>query len=460
MARLLYSIWTRSGREVSGLADPILSGRVDVLGDYVMMIHDNSEINELPSSQNIIDRVSSSQLTYKDFVESYMNQNKPVIITNIIDSNEENNWRVRSDDWLDPTKTRPNIKHIQKLFGDELVSVHEQEKAGFTFARPRPTKMTVTEFCDWWFKHHHEEEIVDENNKQLHSLLPPKILYLKDWKFLANFPSYPLYQCPFYFQNDWLNQYMNGAYKFVYLGPQGSCTRLHADVLGSYSWSTNICGQKRWYMIPPSYTYLLYDCFGHRLASHLHQDLDEGGRSSSTFYPGLKVARMHAIEVIQEATETIFVPSGWHHTVENMEPTLSVNHNWINETNISWSWQKVKREIDALCNDAAFRKSNEDGEEYNLCSSNNKDDSCSQVEDDLYLLWIIVSKKAMDTLPLLPHDNSNRKEESFPSIFRSIIPVLKGIQCLTNTEMFSKWKTRSNCHVDDLLKLLSDAKLF
>jgi hypothetical protein len=169
---------------------------------------------------------------------------------------------------------------------------------------------------------------------------------------------------------------------------------------------------------------------------------------------------MVAIEVIQEATETIFVPSGWHHTVENIEPTLSVNHNWINETNISWSWQKVKREIDALYNDAASRKSNEEGVEYNLCSSDNEDDSCSQIEDDLYLLWIIVSKKAIDIIPLLTQENSNRKEESYSSIFRSIIPVLKGIQCLTNTEVFSKWKTRSNCHVDDLLKLLSDAKLF
>ena len=49
---------------------------------------------------------------------------------------------------------------------------------------------------------------------------------------------------------------------------------------------------------------------------------------------------------------------------------------------------------------------------------------------------------------------------SFSSIFRSIIPVLTGIQCLTNTEIFGKWKTKSKCHVDGLLKLLSDSKLF
>lgn len=33
-------------------------------------------------------------------------------------------------------------------------------------------------------------------------------------------------------------------YRFVYLGPQGSWTPLHADVLRSYSWSANVCGRK------------------------------------------------------------------------------------------------------------------------------------------------------------------------------------------------------------------------
>ena len=30
----------------------------------------------------------------------------------------------------------------------------------------------------------------------------------------------------------------------MYLGPQGTSTAIHADVLRSFSWSTNICGRK------------------------------------------------------------------------------------------------------------------------------------------------------------------------------------------------------------------------
>lgn len=38
------------------------------------------------------------------------------------------------------------------------------------------------------------------------------------------------------------------------------------------------------------------------------------------------------------------MPSGWHHSVENLEDTLSVNHNWINGFNVHWAWQLLHEE--------------------------------------------------------------------------------------------------------------------
>ncbi len=476
----------RDGTDVAGLAEPLLSGKVDLLGDFIMMMLYDVDENNIESigdySKSTIDRIPSAQLTYQDFVENYMNKNKPVVITNIIEQNDNNNridlWRVRSSDWLDESKSCPNIQQIKRLFGDEVVPIHEQEKSGFTKVRPRLKKTTVHQYCNWWVAHHEENKNEEENHhyhydQQLVQVgdnsssdqitesttdsCSSKILYLKDWKFQKTFPEYSLYPCPTYFQNDWLNEYTCGAYKFIYLGPKGSCTRLHSDVLCSYSWSTNICGRKRWYMVPPYYTYLLYDCFGQQhLASHLHQDLEE--EIGSTFYPGLKLARLHAIEVIQEATETIFVPSGWHHTVENMEPTLSVNHNWINETNILWSWEKVSREIASLHNTMI---SKEDG----ILSSNVEHSpgdgthSCSQIEDDLYLIWLIVSKKAMDTLLLL-RDGPTCNNESPRSILRAIAPVLRGIKQIVDIRMVQHFKWNSSqCNVEELLQLIHDAEI-
>jgi hypothetical protein len=56
-------------------------------------------------------------------------------------------------------------------------------------------------------------------------------------------------------------------YHFVYLGRRGTRTHLHADVLGSYSWSTNVCGTKKWRFLAPQNTYLVRDVFGRKLAS-------------------------------------------------------------------------------------------------------------------------------------------------------------------------------------------------
>lgn len=48
-------------------------------------------------------------------------------------------------------------------------------------------------------------------------------------------------------------------YRFVYMGPAGSWTPCHADVLRSYSWSANVCGRKRWRLLPPDQAWMLLD---------------------------------------------------------------------------------------------------------------------------------------------------------------------------------------------------------
>ena len=48
--------------------------------------------------------------------------------------------------------------------------------------------------------------------------------------------------------------------------------------------------------------------------------------------------------LLQEPGETIFVPSGWHHTVENLDDSLSINHNWLNAHNIHWGLALLKQE--------------------------------------------------------------------------------------------------------------------
>lgn len=59
--------------------------------------------------------------------------------------------------------------------------------------------------------------------------------------------------------------YTNMICKFSHV-LQSSWTPLHADVLRSFSWSVNVAGAKRWLLLPPRHTHLLYDRFGRCMA--------------------------------------------------------------------------------------------------------------------------------------------------------------------------------------------------
>ena len=77
---------------------------------------------------------------------------------------------------------------------------------------------------------------------------------------LDEFKSFSAYRTPKFFASDWLNEFWdernksfdgNDDYKFVYVGPANSWTPLHSDVFGSFSWSANIVGAKRWIFFQP-----------------------------------------------------------------------------------------------------------------------------------------------------------------------------------------------------------------
>ena len=99
-------------------------------------------------------------------------------------------------------------------------------------------------------------------------------------------------------------------FRFCYIGAPGTFTPLHRDVYASYSWSANVGGRKKWWFFPP-------------------------GRLESVKQDGelvFDVRRLPGggagIEVIQEEGEIIFVPSGWHHQVVNLDFCISINHNF------------------------------------------------------------------------------------------------------------------------------------
>lgn len=83
------------------------------------------------------------------------------------------------------------------------------------------------------------------------------------------------------------------------------------DVFTSFSWSVNICGEKRWILLEPGEENKLKDKLG-----NLPYDisfLDDANNNNNNNYANIKYRIL-----IQKAGEAVFVPSGWYHQVWNM----------------------------------------------------------------------------------------------------------------------------------------------
>ena len=88
------------------------------------------------------------------------------------------------------------------------------------------------------------------------------------------------------------------------LGPKNSWTPFHSDVFGSYSWSANVAGFKKWIFVQPGFEPSnVYD-ISKVLPLEIGVDIEE------TF--DCKIHNeIRYFEIKQGPGEVIFVPSGW-----------------------------------------------------------------------------------------------------------------------------------------------------
>lgn len=345
-----------------------------------------------------------------------------------------------------------DIDHMESLFGNSTVQVTpccfktdnstsnkkgEEEPHAAASASDNDdnglciaTEMTFSQYCSWW-RGTKDDDDDDDHCQHRSTTTPASLLYLKDWHLPAEYPDYHAYQCPAYFQDDWLNEWLDDKnndknndddggggggicsrykakppppiviptttiqpscvttsdYRFLYLGPAGTNTPLHADVVRSSSWSANVIGRKMWRLLPPEYVGLLYDSTGTTVAPCFYNNNNNNNIGTIVTlqgrkYPKLKEATKYIITVYQEEGETIFVPSGWYHEVVNITDVVSINHNWFNAHNggkvwrfLQWERREAARLIEdcrelLLCSDKCSGRGKDWGEFEGLVQRN------------------------------------------------------------------------------------------
>ncbi|XP_069503184.1 2-oxoglutarate and iron-dependent oxygenase JMJD4 [Ambystoma mexicanum] len=287
-------------------------------------ITDSSSCSHGRYVDHIDDPVSFS---YSLFFKRYLLPNRPCVFS----AKFTNDWGSRKR-WV-TQDGRPNFDHLLKKFGKTIVPVANCDVKEYN-SNPKE-RIPLAEYICYW------REYIQNNYCSSKGCL-----YLKDWHMYREFPEQDDYKTPVFFTSDWLNEYWDAIavddYRFVYMGPKGSWTPFHADVFRSYSWSANVCGRKKWLLFPPGQEEYLRDCNG-----NLPYDVTSPDLQDSSIYPSFRQS-VQPIEVIQEDGEMIFVPSGWHHQVYNLEDTISINHNWVNGCNVSIMWHFLQVELEAV----------------------------------------------------------------------------------------------------------------
>ncbi|KAJ2022453.1 hypothetical protein GGI06_001812 [Coemansia sp. S85] len=260
-----------------------------------------------------VDRIERREnISIDEFVECFLEPNRPVILG----ATFTQHWPARRD-WVTAEGT-PNFERLSTLYPTDLVEVADCDTT--YFSDHERTTMPLTEFIAKWQKGEQR-------------------LYCKDWHFTRSPSQYQAYWPLPHLSNDWLNTYYeeekDDDYRFCYMGGQGTWTAFHEDVFRSYSWSSNICGQKRWILVPPGQNHLFTDDAG----NWVHSLVD---------YDRARFPRLHelkSLELVQGPGETVFVPSGWWHQVQNIGDTISINHNWTNEFNLQRMFDRLGHDL-------------------------------------------------------------------------------------------------------------------
>jgi hypothetical protein len=210
-------------------------------------------------------------LTRTTFAEEYLQPQRPVIFTDLMDS-----W---------PAREKWTIDHFKTYYGKLRVPVvsNNYSKPGKGYMEPD----RVIAFREYL-------EILDSGPTDLRIFL---------WNIFREAPD---------LRNDFsMPTIMDGfvnEFPFMFFGGQGSKVALHYDIDMSHVFLNQIHGRKRVILFPPDQSRHIYH---HPFTVASYVDLNNPDYEK---YPALSKARGY--EAMIEPGETIFMPSGYWHYIE------------------------------------------------------------------------------------------------------------------------------------------------
>lgn len=157
--------------------------------------------------------------------------------------------------------------------------------------------------------------------------------YLLGWSAFRKHPEmYDDIKPDPYFISDWalaLNPMLRDLFEWtsareywsVYIGPEGSLSQLHRDFWHTHSYLAQIRGRKRAILFSPEDTPYLYEG---------QVDPEQPDLERFELFD-----RATAFECTLEPGEMLFTPPDWWHCVRALEKSITVSHNFFNDSNVN-----------------------------------------------------------------------------------------------------------------------------
>lgn len=231
-----------------------------------------------------------SNLSVQEFIHSYEEPNRPVIITDAL------------SDWAALEKW--NKLYLVKAAGDSKLAVG-------------PVEMTMKDYFLY------SESACEE-----------RPLYLFDPHFTEKMPSLSEdFEVPKYFREDLFSILGKERpdYRWLIVGPARSGSSFHIDPNSTSAWNAVVKGSKKWILFPPEVN---------PPGVHPSPDGVEVAAPVSimewfmNFYKQTKEWKRKPVECICRAGEVIFVPNGWWHLVINLEESIAITQNYVSRSNL------------------------------------------------------------------------------------------------------------------------------
>ena len=258
--------------------------------------------NQFKVSWEPVDEIARRrQLSYEEFVWNYASVCKPVILTDAI-----KNW---------PALTKWTLDFFRSTYGSINLTVTDCSEG--VRSRNQDITMKLADYLDYLASHDRQRS-----------------LYLEELR-LSSFPELRQdYHIPVYFPN-WLERLpmeLQKKYRLerstVYIGPKDSSIGLHIDSYDLPAWVALISGRKKIKFFSPEQGEFLY------------------GGEVNAFNPDLnqfpQYAHAKSIEAVLEPGEVIYIPPRWWHQVNNLEDSISLNTNILNEYNAELAFQSFR----------------------------------------------------------------------------------------------------------------------